>query len=470
MASQAQVLQEFLYSLGFKIDETGAKKFRSGLSETTKDAMKLGGAVIGIGVAIEQFVQHMAEGMEKLYFLSQRTGESVSNLRAFGSAAENVGVQAEQAQQLLKQLYMQITYNPGTEAWLQGVGSQFGGKDIDITKGPKEQMDQMLDLWEKVQKEAKATGDNSSLMNLANQTQRMLGVSIDAMDALARQREEMRKTELERASAMGEAGINQEDYAAKSHQFMDSLRGLGFEFGLLADQLNNKLLGPLTSFVASLTELTAGIVRANGAATEGESTWARLWRLITTGESTGGAPETAAATIGGQSSDDSVLRAALEKQRAARGTPAAGGGTVDTARRTHLVDEIAGLQMRLDSTVPTNYNQNDLITWSKQLNADKAELGKMGSVGAGMSAVTPGTGPTMRQLSGNRPAEVGQPAPVQTEVNISPTFHITGDNAEAIGAAVSSRQRDVNAEALRNLKSNNVPNAAPVPNSTPTAP
>src|ERR1700691_4567468 len=97
MAADSEVFKEFLVSLGFKIDEAGAKKFRTGLSDTTKGALELGGAVVGVGMAIEKFVEKMTEGLSKLYYMSERTGATVGGLKSTAAGFMAIGLSADKA-------------------------------------------------------------------------------------------------------------------------------------------------------------------------------------------------------------------------------------------------------------------------------------------------------------------------------------------------------------------------------------
>ncbi|EJX3843240.1 hypothetical protein OD707_005558, partial [Salmonella enterica] len=47
MSIDAQVIQDFLVALGFKLDEQGAKKFTDTLSDISTKALALGGVVEG---------------------------------------------------------------------------------------------------------------------------------------------------------------------------------------------------------------------------------------------------------------------------------------------------------------------------------------------------------------------------------------------------------------------------------------
>jgi hypothetical protein len=99
MAADREVIQEFLVSLGFKIDEPGMKKFGNVLGGTAKSFMGVAGAVVGAAAAVDAFVDHFASGIEKLYFQSTRAGTTATNLLSFGQAAAQVGLDADSMKQ-----------------------------------------------------------------------------------------------------------------------------------------------------------------------------------------------------------------------------------------------------------------------------------------------------------------------------------------------------------------------------------
>lgn len=121
MATESDIIKEFLIAIGFKIDEAGAKKFRTGLDDSTKGAMKLGGAVIGVGFAIEKFVASMADGLARLFYISERTGATVSGLKATEAAFQGIGLQAGVATEAIEAIGDMLR-KPGTESLLRGWG------------------------------------------------------------------------------------------------------------------------------------------------------------------------------------------------------------------------------------------------------------------------------------------------------------------------------------------------------------
>ncbi len=57
MAADREVLREFLVSLGFRIDEVGAKRFVNSILNVTKTAGKASATIAGVAVAAEAMVR-----------------------------------------------------------------------------------------------------------------------------------------------------------------------------------------------------------------------------------------------------------------------------------------------------------------------------------------------------------------------------------------------------------------------------
>lgn len=116
------VLKEFLVSLGFKVDVVSMKKFTDSVEKVTKGVMAAGLAVAATATGIVAGVAVIANQMEKLYYASQRTGETVGNLMALRYAAGQIGLTADQAQGALEGFARTLRLNPGTNNLLSSLG------------------------------------------------------------------------------------------------------------------------------------------------------------------------------------------------------------------------------------------------------------------------------------------------------------------------------------------------------------
>ncbi|MEG1111613.1 MAG: lytic transglycosylase domain-containing protein, partial [Hafnia sp.] len=120
----ADTIKDFLVSLGFDIDEAGANKFEAVLKGVTANVLKLGTVVEGAALSIYGFTTQIANGLDNLYWASQRTGASVAGIKALGYAASQTGGSAEAAKSSLESLSRFMRNNPGAEGFLNRLGIQ----------------------------------------------------------------------------------------------------------------------------------------------------------------------------------------------------------------------------------------------------------------------------------------------------------------------------------------------------------
>ncbi|WP_175785449.1 mannosyl-glycoprotein endo-beta-N-acetylglucosamidase [Burkholderia ambifaria] len=219
------VIREFLVALGFKVDEKGLKNFKEGVEGTTKGVKQLIATVSGAALTVSAGVAAFASKLERLYFVSQRTGASASNLRGFEFAARNMGVSAEAATGTIENLARFLRNNPAGEGYLATLGVQTRNANGEL----RDTVDIMSDL-------------GKSLANkptwLASQYGNILGIDENLMLAmrngdfeklLAQYREMSKSTGLDKA-------------ADDSHRFMTQLRGLGTSFENLGIRVEGAML------------------------------------------------------------------------------------------------------------------------------------------------------------------------------------------------------------------------------------
>lgn len=91
----ATVLEGFLVSLGFDIDQDGLAKFNGVVQQAGKRFLDIGKAAIGAGVAIGAAFAKSSSEINKLYKVSNNTGTSIRGLIGLQGAVERVGGSAE---------------------------------------------------------------------------------------------------------------------------------------------------------------------------------------------------------------------------------------------------------------------------------------------------------------------------------------------------------------------------------------
>ncbi|PRE44127.1 mannosyl-glycoprotein endo-beta-N-acetylglucosamidase [Burkholderia multivorans] len=219
------VIREFLVALGFKVDEKGLKNFKEGVEGTTKGVKQLIATVSGAALTVSAGVAAFASKLERLYFVSQRTGASAANLRGFEFAARNMGVSAEAATGTIENLARFLRNNPAGEGYLATLGVQTRNANGEL----RDTVDIMSDL-------GKALASKPTW--LASQYGNILGIDENLMlamrngdfERLLKQYREMSQT----------TGLDKA--ADDSHKFMTQLRGLGTTFENLGIRVEGAML------------------------------------------------------------------------------------------------------------------------------------------------------------------------------------------------------------------------------------
>ncbi|ALD90315.1 putative bacteriophage protein [Cupriavidus gilardii CR3] len=113
-----------MVALGFKVDEKGLKNFNAGVEQATKGVIRLVSTIQGAALSVGAGVSAFASKLERLYFVSQRTGAAATSLKAFEYAARNLGVSSEAAFGTVENLARFLRNNPAGEGYLATIGVQ----------------------------------------------------------------------------------------------------------------------------------------------------------------------------------------------------------------------------------------------------------------------------------------------------------------------------------------------------------
>ncbi|WP_439291728.1 MULTISPECIES: transglycosylase SLT domain-containing protein [Rahnella] len=232
----AETIKDFLVSLGFAVDDAGAKKFDAVIAGVTANVFKMAAVVEGAALTVTAFTAKIASGLDNLYWASQRTGASVAGIKALGYAASQTGSNAEAAQSSLESLSRFMRNNPGAEGFLNRLGVQ--------TRDAKGNMKDMASVFSGV-------GDKLKSMPYyrANQYAQMLGIDENTLMAMRRGITGFTAE----YSAMSKAiGFNADQAAAGSNRFMTSLRDFGAMAGMARDKIGANLAGGLAGSVDNL--------------------------------------------------------------------------------------------------------------------------------------------------------------------------------------------------------------------------
>lgn len=219
------VIREFLVALGFRVDEKGLKNFKEGVEGTTKGVKQLIATVSGAALTVSAGVAAFASKLERLYFVSQRTGASAANLRGFEFAARNMGVSAEAATGTIENLARFLRNNPAGEGYLATLGVQTRNANGEL----RDTVDIMSDL-------GKALASKPTW--LASQYGNILGIDENLL--LAMRNGDFEKFLKQYREMSQTTGLDKA--ADDAHQFMTQLRGIGTAFENLGIRVEGAML------------------------------------------------------------------------------------------------------------------------------------------------------------------------------------------------------------------------------------
>lgn len=274
----AETLKDFLISLGFKVDEAGARKFDAVVAGTTLKAIELGVKVEATALSVVAFTAKIASGLDDLYWASQRTGATVEGIKQIGYAVSQVGGSVDGARGSLESLARFMRNNPGAEGFLNRLGVQ--------TRDASGNMRDMATIF---------TGVGQRLSSMpyyrANQYAQMLGLDENTLMAMRRGIGQFSGEYTAMAKAIG---YNADVAAVSSNKFMTSLRSFGLMAGMARDKIGSSLADGLTGSLDRLRrQILDNFPKIEGAITgtvkgilwAGEMVGRVIYRLIQLGQS-----------------------------------------------------------------------------------------------------------------------------------------------------------------------------------------
>ncbi|AIM43981.1 hypothetical protein U875_26240 [Pandoraea pnomenusa 3kgm] len=228
--SEPTIIREFLVALGYKVDEKGLKKFKGGVEDATKSVVRMVAAIEGAAIAIGVGVAAFASKLEGLYFVSQRTGATVTSLKAVEFSAKNLGISAETARGSVEALARFMRNNPAGESYIASLGVQTRNANGEL----RDTVDIMADLGGELAKKPTF---------LASQYGNLLGIDENLL--LAMRSGEFSKYLQQYREMAAKTGFDKA--ANDSHKFMVALRDLGAVWDGFTARIESSLvqrLGP----------------------------------------------------------------------------------------------------------------------------------------------------------------------------------------------------------------------------------
>ncbi|SYS38265.1 hypothetical protein [Klebsiella pneumoniae] len=274
----AETLKDFLISLGFKVDEAGARKFDAVITGTTLKAIELGTKVELAAASVVAYTAKIASSLDNLYWASQRTGATVQGIKQIGYAVSQMGGSVDAARGSLENLSRFVRNNPGAEGFLNRLGVQ--------TRDAKGNMRDMATIF---------TGVGQRLSSMpyyrANQYAQMLGIDENTLMAMRRGIGQFSSEYTAMAKAIG---YNADVAAVSSNKFMTSLRSFGEMAGMARDKIGSNLADGLAGSLDRLRRrILDNFPKIEGAITAtvkgilwaGEMVGRVIYRLIQLGQS-----------------------------------------------------------------------------------------------------------------------------------------------------------------------------------------
>lgn len=237
--SSAETLRDFLVSLGFDVDESGAKKFTSVLGDVTSKAMKAGAAIEAAALTIVGFTAKISDGLDKLYWQSQRTGATANNIRSLGYAVKQAGGDVNGFSQSVERLASFLRNNPGGEGFLRNMGIQ--------TRDANGRLRDTASL-------VALLGDKLAKMPVyrANQYAGMLGIDENTLMAMRRG---IHGYSSEYTLMMKAMGFNPDAAAKQGSAFMTQFSKMKAAMGIGRDKIGAELARVLTPGIERFTKL-----------------------------------------------------------------------------------------------------------------------------------------------------------------------------------------------------------------------
>ncbi|MGO4171553.1 phage tail tip lysozyme [Bosea sp. TAF32] len=236
----ADVLREFLVSLGYKVDPNSEKRFEASVRSATLQADLLGRAIAKSAEKVFEGVQQISKSFEQVYWQAQRTQSTVQGIRAIGYAASQLGSSTESAGASIENFGRQLKWNPGFEGFLK----QLGVATRD-SKGLRASTDILVDFANKIRSRPKA--EQLGLAEVA-------GIDLATLEAI--QSGTFQKRLDEYNAKVKAQGLNSEEAAKRGAEFTQAMKSLGASLEIVGQKLMSEFAGPLQRFVDAFDKWT----------------------------------------------------------------------------------------------------------------------------------------------------------------------------------------------------------------------
>jgi hypothetical protein len=236
----SDTIREYLIALGFSVDEAKFRRFQDAITGTARSAVGLGTEVVGVGSALTEMVDRVARHFEDLYYMSQRTGSTVSALDAVGFAAKQVGLSAEQAQGAVEGMAHAMRMNPGARGLAQAIGA--------------------TDPQSLVERLKKQYGEGGYFV-AARQAESIFGINEQVFQHYWMFGEKLKEQEQDYLKRLREAGFDADVEAKKFVEFGQVLNTLASDVGITGKIIAKEWREPVQGMLVQLDGLVQGFNR-----------------------------------------------------------------------------------------------------------------------------------------------------------------------------------------------------------------
>lgn len=236
----ADVLREFLVSLGYRVDPNSEKRFEASVRSATLQADLLGRAIAKSAEKVFEGVTQISKSFEQVYWQAQRTQATVQGIRAIGYAASQLGSSAEGAGASIENFGKQLRWNPGFAGFL----NQLGVATRD-SKGLRASTDILIDFANKIKGRPKA--EQLGLAEVA-------GIDLATLEAI--QSGTFQKRLDEYNAKVKAQGLNSEEAARRGAEFTQAMKSLGASLEIVGQKLMAEFAPALQRFVVAFDKWT----------------------------------------------------------------------------------------------------------------------------------------------------------------------------------------------------------------------
>ena len=234
----ADVIKEFLVSLGYKIDVEQERRFVGAIAGATAKVAALGAAATAAASAVVGAVSVISNQLEQLYFVSQRTKASAENIQAIGFAASQMGSSAASATGSLEALARFIRSNPGSTGLIESIGVQTKDANGEL----RDTADIMTDIGKRL---------SQMPFYRAQAYANVFGIDEKTLIAL---RKGLGQFSDEYRSMLHAAGVDAQQATSQAHAFMMQLRTLQQAGSILLMKIGANLAAALGPNIQRLRE------------------------------------------------------------------------------------------------------------------------------------------------------------------------------------------------------------------------